>query len=422
MKDVEKKKRILVISQYFYPEEFRINDISSEWVKRGCDVTVVTGIPNYPQGKYFEGYGLFKKRHETHSGVDVRRIPLIPRGKNGGLLPLNYISFVVSGFFWSHFTRLKADQVFIFQMSPMTQALVGVWFAKRRKIPCCIYVQDLWPESVEAITGVKNAHIIGMIDKMVNYVYRNCDIILATSPSFVEEIEKRESAVSSIGKSKVVYWPQYAEDFYKPADQKGLDDLWEKALFRIVFTGNIGYAQGLNILPMTAEKLRNKNIDCEFVIIGDGRYRAELEAEIKQKKLQSMFRFLGRKLPQEIPEYLALCDVAFLSFADNRLFTMTIPAKLQSYMACGMPILAAAAGETKRVIEEAECGWVVPMGDADHLAEAVIAAAESSTETRNRMKENALAYCDQHFNKKRLMDALEQLWKSDNSKNKEKTF
>lgn len=410
MENLGEKKRILIISQYFYPEEFRINDISTEWVRRGYDVTVLTGIPNYPQGKYFKGYGLFQKRRDTYEGVDVRRIPLIPRGKKGELLAFNYLSYVISGYFWSHFTKLKAERVFIFQMSPMTQALVGVWYAKRKKIPCCIYVQDLWPESVEAITGVKNPRIIGAINKIVNYVYRNCDMILATSPSFVREIEKRKSALDGTGASKVIYWPQYAEDFYKPAMKKPLDDLSEGTAFRVVFTGNIGYAQGLNVLPATAQKLKEKKVDCEFVIIGDGRYRQELEAEIGQKNLQSMFRFLGRKLPQDIPQYLALCDAAFLSFAEDRLFTMTIPAKLQSYMACGMPILAAAAGETKRVIEEAECGWVVPMGDADRLAETVVAAVESTAEVRSRMKENALAYCNQHFHKKRLMDTLEQLW------------
>lgn len=415
MKEVEKKKRILVISQYFYPEEFRINDISSEWVKRGYDVTVLTGIPNYPQGKYFKGYGLFRKTHDTYEGVDVRRIPLVPRGKKGGLLPLNYISFVISGFFWSHFTRLKADQVFIFQMSPMTQALIGVWYAQRRKIPCCIYVQDLWPESVEAITGIKNVRIIGEIDKMVNYVYRNCDTILATSPSFVEEIEKRKSAKNLSGTSKVAYWPQYAEEFYKPARKKELNDLYEKDVLRIVFTGNIGYAQGLSILPETAEILKDKKISCEFVIIGDGRYRPELEIEIAQKNLQSMFRFLGRKLPQDIPQYLALCDVAFLSFADDRLFSMTIPAKLQSYMACGMPILAVAAGETKRIIEKAECGWVVPMGDAEQLAEAVVKLAGCNKDDLRMLGKNALVYCNNNYDKKSLLNKFDSIISEVNS-------
>ena len=130
------KKHILVIAQYFYPEQFRINDICTEWVKRGYKVTVVTGIPNYPQGKYYDGYGLFKKRKETYNGIEIIRIPLVPRGNNSIMLALNYLSFVVSGFFWKMFTKIKADYVFIFEVSPMTQALPGVWYAKKRKIPC----------------------------------------------------------------------------------------------------------------------------------------------------------------------------------------------------------------------------------------------------------------------------------------------
>ena len=141
------KKHILVVSQYFYPEQFRINDICEEWVKRGYMVTVVTGIPNYPQGQFYEGYGLHKKRKETWNGIEIIRIPLVARGHNSIGLILNYMSFMITGFFWSHFTKVKADMVFNFETSPMTQVKVGCWFAKRRHIPNYLYVQDLWPEN-----------------------------------------------------------------------------------------------------------------------------------------------------------------------------------------------------------------------------------------------------------------------------------
>lgn len=404
------RKHILVISQYFYPEEFRINDICMEWVKRGYKVTVVTGIPNYPQGRFFKGYSWFQKRKEDYEGIMILRLPIIPRGNNSLMLIVNYISFVILGFFWKSFTGIRADKVFIFEVSPMTQALTGVWYAKRLKIPCCIYVQDLWPENVEAILGIRNPLIIKIINKMVDYIYRNCSVILTTSPSFVHRLEERSSAHTVDGMSKVKYWPQYAEEFYKPVEKRTLENLPEDDVFKIVFTGNIGYAQGLNILPAAAEKLKEKKISCKFIIIGDGRYRSEFEKVLEDKDVSDMFRMLGRIAPEEIPQYLAHCNVAFVSFSDNQLFSMTIPAKLQSYMACGKPILAAAAGETKRIIEEAECGWVVHMGDAEMLAEAVVAAVESSEEVHGRMKENALAYCNRYFNKKLLMDTLEQLW------------
>ena len=203
------KKHILVISQYFYPENFRINDMCKEWVKRGYEVTVVTGIPNYPQGKFFDGYGLCKRRKEEYEGVHVIRLPILARGKGSVRLALNYFSFVVSGFFWKTFTKVKADKVFIFEVSPMTQALVGVWYAKRRKIPCSIYVTDLWPESVEIVLDLHNKLILGPIGKMVDYIYKNCDRIFTSSQTFIDKIASRK-----VPKEKIEFWPQYAEEFY----------------------------------------------------------------------------------------------------------------------------------------------------------------------------------------------------------------
>lgn len=423
-------KHILVISQYFYPEEFRINDICEEWMKRGYGVTVVTGIPNYPQGKFYDGYGWGKKRTEIYKGIRIIRLPLIPRGERAVTLVLNYLSFVASGFFWKIFTRIKADKVFIFEVSPMTQALTGVWYARKRKIPCYIYVQDLWPENVEFVTGIHNKRIIGAIDKMVDYIYRNCTKIFATSPSFVKKIEERGSAwetgadkcppgIGEQGKhrcSKVVYWPQYAEEFYRPMggveDKRPSGQVGEDRCFQVVFTGNIGYAQGLDILPAAAEILKRKGISCRFLIVGDGRYREELEREIISRNVADMFHMPGRKPPQEIPGILAEGDVAYISFANHSLFENTIPAKLQSYMACGIPVLASATGETKRIIDEAACGMACEMGNHEALAEGIERFMNMPEEERLKMGQNALEYSARHFDKMGLLDEMEEyLWK-----------
>lgn len=413
---IERKQNILVISQYFYPEEFRINDICREWVKRGHEVTVVTGIPNYPQGKFYRGYSWFCRRKEEYEGIHIIRLPLIPRGQNAIMLALNYFSFVISGFFWRLFTKERADKVFIFEVSPMTQALVGVWFAKKRKIPCYVYVQDLWPENVEIVTGIHNRQIIGSIDRMVDYIYRNCTKIFATSPSFVKKIEERESAyeyaeVSGIekgyagGRSKVVYWPQYAEEFYRPVEKKNLPDVEDHDCFKIAFTGNIGYAQGLEVLPRIAGLLKEKQCRCRFYIIGDGRYREKLEQEIEEQAVGDMFRMLGRKKPQDIPQYMAHFDAAFLSFADNELFKMTIPAKLQSYMACGMPVIAVASGETARIIREASCGVCCGFDDVEKLVDSIVHII-GETKALQDMRANALAYNAKWFCKQKLFDVL----------------
>lgn len=388
-----KKKHILVISQYFYPEQFRINDICTEWVKRGYQITVITGIPNYPEGRFFSGYHLLQKRKEDYHGVSVIRLPIIPRRKGSLMLALNYLSFVVSGGIWSLCSRIKADYVFIFEVSPMTQALPGVWYAKRRQIPCYLYVQDLWPDNVQIITGIHNKMFIGCIDKMVQYIYKRCKRVFVTSQSFKKTLEERK-----VPAPKVVYWPQYAEDFYQPVKKNKMTDA-----FTIVFTGNIGYAQGLDILPKASELLKDENI--RFLMVGDGRYRTELEREIGERNISEMFQFVGRVKPEEVPVYLAQADVAFLSFQDSPLFEKTIPAKLQSYMACGMPILAVANGETKRIIEEAGCGVCVPLRNLERLSETIRSLPQMNG---GQMRKNALRYSEQNFSKKKLMDFMEQ--------------
>ena len=395
-----KKKHILVISQYFYPEQFRINDMCAEWVKRGYKVTVLTGYPNYPQGKYYEGYGWFKKTKQRWNGVDIIRIPLTARGQGSLKLAMNYLSFVVSGFFWAKTTRIKADYVFTFEVSPMTQALIGVWYSKRRKIPNYLYVQDLWPENVEIVTGIHNPIVIKPIEAMVDHVYRNCNAIFATSPSFVNEIQKRVKH----NKNKVKYLPQYAEDFYKPVERKPVPEIPDDDSFKIIFTGNIGQAQGLDILPKTAKILKS-NGNVKFVIVGDGRDKENFLRQIADNDVQDMFIMIDRQPPERIPELLAACDAAFISFMPDPLFEKTIPAKLQSYMACGMPIIAAANGETKRIIEEAKCGVCSPIWDETALSNEI--AALLTKRNFIDMKENSLYFSNLMFNKKRIMNNID---------------
>lgn len=394
------KQHILVISQYFYPEQFRINDICKELVKRGCEVTVITGIPNYPQGKYFKGYGLWKRRKEEYEGIHIIRLPLIPRGNNAILLILNYLSFVVSGFFWKSFTRVKADKVFVFEVSPMTQALPGVWYANKCNKPCFIYVQDLWPENIEAVAGIHNKYIISIIDKMVDYIYANCKKIFTTSPSFANRIKERKSAWFE-KQSKVAYWPQYAEEFYQPIERGLLPDVEDDDSFKIVFTGNIGFAQGLDILPQIAEQLKKKQFHCCFYIIGEGRYQEHLKKKIEEKRVSDMFRFLGRKRAEDISAYMAHFDAAFLSLADEPLLEMTIPAKLQSYMACGMPIIAAAKGETQRIIEKAKCGIIFKRHEISEVAKVI---CETNKEQWDEWGKMSMKYSRQVFDKDVLMD------------------
>lgn len=370
-----------------------------EWVKRGHKVTVVTGIPNYPMGKTFEGYGVTKKCHEIWNGIEIIRIPLIPRGTSSIGMVLNYMSFMISGIIAGKLKNIKADYVFSFEVSPMTQVLTGISFAKKLGVPHYLYVQDLWPENVITVTGISNPIIIKPIDKMVDYIYKNTDEIFATSPSFVNAICNRKVKVS---REKVHYWPQYAEEFYQPCDKRKVEEIPEDDSFKVIFTGNIGTAQGLQILPATAEFLKDENV--KFVMVGDGRYLDEFNAEVSRRNVQSKFVMIPRQPAEKIPVLLRACDAAFLSFQDAELWTMTIPAKLQSYMACGMPVIAAAQGETARVINNARCGICSKIGDAKMLSEKI---REMMKVDLSKIGRNSREYFEEHFEKQQLMDEIE---------------
>lgn len=407
---------LLVISQYFYPETFRINDMAQEWVKRGYRVTVLTGIPNYPMGKFFDGYDYKHHRHEIWNGIEIIRIPIIARGSSSIGMVANYISFINSGWLWNLTSNIHADYVFTFEVSPMTQALIGCWYSKKHHVPNYLYVQDLWPENVEIITGIHNKAVIGPINHMVDYIYKNTDQIFTTSQSFVNAIVNRPVHVD---RRKVHYWPQYAEDFYKPIDkigaleqlkanglaQKTLEKL-KKSSFKIAFTGNIGFAQGLDILPKTAEKLKDNHTNVIFIIVGDGRYQAEFEEDIRNREVEDYFIMVPRQQPENIKYYLGICDAAFLSFMDTELFEHTIPAKLQSYMACGKTIIASANGETKRIIEESGCGICCEIGNSSELAYGIMKLQEDK-EGLSEMSVKAREYFESYFDKKMLMNQMD---------------
>ncbi len=386
-----------------------MNDMACEWVKRGYKVSVLTGIPNYPMGKYYEGYDRKHRTRENWNGVDIIRIPLVARGNSSNKLinamgmTANYMSFVNSGRRWvrsKEAANLHPDIVFTFEVSPMTQALIGCWYGKRYNVPTFLYVQDLWPENVETVTGIHNRLIIGPIDRMVDKIYRETDKIFTTSPSFVDAIANRKKPVD---RNKIHYWPQYAEEFYRPMEPQTIDGIDNTdGYYKIAFTGNIGTAQGLDILPKTAELLKEEKV--KFVIVGDGRYQPEFERQIKERNVSDKFIMIPRVPSERVPEILSVCDAGFISFNDTKLWEMTIPAKLQSYMACGKTIIASASGETKRVIEDAKCGVCTMLGDSESLADEI---RRLISEDSKLLGDNARTYFESHFEKKRLMDQIE---------------
>jgi len=397
-------KHILVIAQYFYPEQFRINDICIEWIKRGYQVTVLTGIPNYPKGKYYAGYNLFKKRRETFHNIDIIRIPIVPRGKNSLMLALNYLSFVISGFFWMIFTKIETDFVFIYEVSPMTQALPGVWYAKKRKVPCYLYVTDLWPENVEIVAGIKNKGIIQVIGAMVDYIYKRCDRIFTSSESFIDAIHTR-----GIENSKLEFWPQYAEEYYKPISKEDIEipEIPKDNVFNIIFAGNIGFAQGLEVLPDAAKILKENCIKVRFNIVGDGRYKDRLISRVIENKVEDMFNFINKQHPSKIPLFMAVCDATLISLSKSKVFSITLPAKTQSCLACGIPIIVSADGEIQEVIKKSKSGLYSDAGDVIGLARNIQTLISLPKTKLLEMSRNAVIYNNMNFNKDTLLNQMD---------------
>jgi glycosyltransferase involved in cell wall biosynthesis len=394
-------KKILVVSQYFFPEQFRVNDICKSWIERGYEVTVLTGIPNYPQGDYFEGYGINKRRKEKFNGINIIRIPIIPRKKSSIMMALNYLSFVISGWFWKINNKEKFDMVFIYEVSPMTQALPAIWIAKKLQIPCYIYVMDLWPENFEIITGISNPIIIKILNKIVDYIYNNCNKILTASQSFKRNIQSR-----GINSERIDFWPQYAEEFYRTGAIKS-NKIIDDDKINITFAGNVGVAQGLEILPLIGQKVKEDNLKIRFNIVGNGRYLETLITEVKNKDLQEFFSFIDPVPPTEIAEIFSASDFSLVCLQKNDIFSMTIPAKLQSSMACGKPILLSASGEAQDIVKQANCGFVSNAGDYERLVQNIKKIEKLDKSKIDRLGENSRRYFEDNFEKEKLLEVMD---------------
>lgn len=397
--------RILIVCQYFSPEPFRITDIAGELVKNGHSVEVLTGIPNYPEGRFYKGYGLARRRDEIVDGIRVVRVPTLPRGKGNALrLAANYMSFVLSGSLRAlNRAQAQYDVILVYQLSPVFMAIPAIVASKRNRVPMVLYVADLWPESLSTAGGTKNKSILAIVGWVVDRIYRRSELIFVTSKGFIEPIVAR-----GYHSRKVRYIPQYPEDLYRPAvvahDDPARADM--PLGFTVVFTGNIGMAQGLDIVIEAASILSDFE-DIRWVLIGDGRARADLESMVAARGLKDRVLFLGRRPMERIPAYLALADAALLCLAPEPLFAVTLPAKIQSYLACGIPIIGSIDGDAARVISEAGAGLVGPAGDAVVLARNVRTMYESKSAERKAYSESALRYFDANFRKETLIAKIE---------------
>lgn len=391
--------KILIVTQYFYPETFRVNTLSRELVERGHEVTVLTGYPQYPYGKIYPQYGFNIPYEKDWNGVRIERLKVLPRGKNIITLFLNCYTYVLEGYKWVRRCKEKYDLIYVFGLSPITIGLPAIKYKKKFNTPVLFNVQDLWPESVTEVLGIRNKLVVGVIDRIVDKIYKHSDKILCSSRGFIENI-----ACRGVERDKLVYWPQFC--LSPEEDTQGKPDCYDNNYFNIVFAGNIGNAQGLELLIEAAERIKDTPV--RWHLVGDGRAKEQLSQLVADKGLEKNVLFMGKVSEKEANYYVKYADCAYLSFSDNKLFDMTVPAKLQTYLACGVPVLGAVGGESAKIIEEAQCGLITEK-DPDSVANAVLQMMNAPRGTMDMYKENAVKYFEQHYQMERLVSSLEKL-------------
>ncbi len=397
---------ILIVSQYFWPESFKINDLAFALKERGHNITVLTGMPNYPEGKFFKGYELFSKKTEFFGGIKIIRVPIIPRGSASGMmLFLNYFSFMTIGTIWSFFLSRKYEAIIALNYSPITAVYPAVIYKMLHDTVMYLWVFDLWPESVRSAGKLKWSIVDKLLLRMVKSIYDKSDKILISSEGFGKSIKEK-----GVNENKVVYMPNWAEAIFEDLslvdEQKYLSIIPDG--FIIMFAGNIGEAQDFDSILKAAE-LTQKIRDIKWVIIGDGRKREELKKEIDSRCLSESVFLLGRYPLFEMPSFFVHANIMLFSLKDEEIFSLTLPGKVQSYMAFGKPIVAMINGEGYEVVMKANCGFTCSAGDYKGLASNIIKAYEMPDNELAVLGKNGYEYYKTNFAKEMLIDRFERI-------------
>ena len=397
--------KILVVCQYFHPEEFKVNELVEGLVSRGNEVTVLTGKPTYPKGDYPAGYKFWGVQHETYKGAQVIRVPELTRGGGGAVgIARSLFSFLISSTWYAKHHDMEADAILCFQLSPVTMANAALIYKRRTGAKLVHWVQDLWPESVTATTPLKGGPIISMLRRFVTEIYRQSDAILVQSRAFEKSICEKGDF-----KDKIVFAPNWAEDIFIKADAVNGERCpllpSEEDEFRVMFAGNIGEAQDFgNIIK--AANLTKDAPQIKWIIVGDGRARESAEQEVARLGLQGSVKFLGRYPVESMPQFFAVADVMLVTLKDEPIFALTIPSKTQAYMASGKPILTMINGVGNDVVREAKCGLTAQAGDYSALAANVKKMYAMSKDKLAEMGRAAKSYYDANFAKDRVIDRV----------------
>lgn len=394
--------RILIVSQYFWPEGFRINEVTKSLVERGLQVDVLTGKPNYPEGRVHAGYSMWGCRREQYCGADVSRVPLFPRGTNSKFrLALNYLSFIFFGLICGPWLLRKKrfDVIFIYAPSPILQAIPALFLGWLHGCPMVLWVQDLWPESLSATGHVRNPWVLKMVEQVVRFIYRHCDLLLVQSHAFVAPVR------TLAADTPIEYYPNSVDDsFAAPAKGelpvvKGLGEG-----FSVMFAGNIGTAQAVEVI-VAAACLLKKQSDIHFVVLGEGSRWEWMCQQAQQLGLDNL-HLPGRFPVETMPGFMQQASALLVTLADQEIFKATIPSKVQAYLAAGRPILACLNGEGAELVTAAGAGLAVPTADGSALAAAILQLYSMPPAEREAMGARGRLYYAQHFAHDMLVDQL----------------
>lgn len=388
--------KVLIWSQYFWPENFHINAVARSLHEQGVEVTILTGKPNYPEGKIFDGYRVMGIQKEEYAGFEVIRVPLWQRGKNSGKeLGLNYLSFIASGYLFAPYALRgrKFDVVFVYAPSPLLQALPAIYVSWLKRAQLVTWVQDIWPDALAATGFIKNRWVLEVVGLAVRYIYSFSDSILIQSEGFRKSVERLSGK-----REKIHYFPNSAE--YEPIGSfishqgKGIANVIAQG-FSIVFAGNIGRAQSCGTIIEAAKLLQNVQ-NMKFYLIGNGSMVDSIARSIKDYELDNVV-MVGQVPAEEMAAIYASASVLLLTLRDDLALSSTIPSKLQSYLAAGKPIVASCNGESATIVTKAEAGFSSPPGDFNALAMTILKLYEMPYEERILIGNNGREYFEKHY-------------------------
>lgn len=394
--------RVLVVSQYFWPEGFRINELVQSLVSRGVVVDVLTGKPNYPDGEIYSGYKAAGCTREFWGGADIYRVPVFPRGYRSGVrLFLNYLSFILSGAVLGAWMlrNTKSDVILVYAPSPLLQALPALFIGWIKRIPVIVNVQDLWPESLTATGYVRNPLVIRLVGWLVKVIYRRSSLILVSSRPFLDSIKLYSPT------AEITYFPNSVDaSFSNPSSGLKLDLPALDDGFCIVFAGNVGSAQAIHVMIDAADRLREHK-EIRLVVIGTGSELDWMRSQMLERGLTNLL-LAGRFPVQAMPHLLSRASVLLVTLADQEIFAATVPNKIQAYMAVGRPIIASMNGEGARLVREADAGIAVPAEDSQALADAILKLHAMSVSDLDRLGQNGKSYFRKHFDHEQLVTDL----------------